>query len=81
MDRKEWMRRGDEVLEFPFVVVYANRAVWPACDYFKNRTDADNAAKIRPAQNIQERRWDAKGEEQSRLLWGSHPSYGTPLKK
>lgn len=73
---KEWCKRGDDVKGRPFVVVFANRAVWPACEYFKTLEEAIAAAEVRPSQNVQERKWDEKGAEVSRLISGSHPSYG-----
>ena len=72
---REWIGRGDDVKSYPFTVVFVDRAVWPACDYFKTLEDAIAAAEVRPSQNVQERKYDGK-REVSRLISGTHPAYG-----
>ena len=71
--RAEWTVRSENVAGFPYVVVYQDRATFPACDYFPSMDAARAAADARPWVNVQERRLSAQGSEESRLILGVHP--------
>lgn len=73
--KKEWIKRSDDIEGLPFVVVYLDRSVWPASDYFATRADAEESMGSRDSQNLQERRFVKGRGCESRILWGTHPSY------
>lgn len=79
-DRKEWIRQGDDVEGYPFIVLYMDRNVFPPNRYFATKDRAtDELSRPRAVQCISERKY-VKNVEVSRLLWGEIPSYGVESK-
>jgi hypothetical protein len=63
-----WKAQGDDVESYPFVVIYKDKATWPACSYHATLEDAVIQSRIRDTDKIMERRYDSKGHEVGRYI-------------